>query len=99
MRFASLAVTALIAVISAVPPATKPPMEPQAKNDHLTVRHSVLDIVKHPAFKGFGELMLPWADNARYYDTRLEQVGSLMPYHSHVGADVVVGALNGLIDE
>ena len=65
-------------------------MESQAKNDHLTVGHRVRDIVKHPAFKGFGELMLPWADNARYYDTRLDRVGSLMPYHSHVDADVVV---------
>ena len=55
--------------------------------------------MKHPAFNGFGEQLLPWADNARYYDTRLERVGSLMPYHSHVDADVVVGALNGLIDE
>ena len=41
----------------------------------------------------------PWADNARYYDTRLDRVGSLMPYHSHVDADIVVGALNSLIDE
>ena len=90
MRFASIAVTALIAVISAASPATKPPMEPQAKNDHLTVGHRVHDIVKHPAFNGFGEHLLPWADNARYYDTRLERVGSLMPYHSHVDADVVV---------
>ena len=80
-------------------PATEVPMESQAKNDHLTVGHRVLDIVNHPAFKGFGELMLPWADNARYYDTRLDRVGSLMPYHSHVDADVVVGALNSLIDE
>ena len=74
-------------------------MESQAKNDHLTVDHRVLDIVNHPAFKGFGELMLPWADNTGYYDTRLDRVGSLMPYHSHVDADVVVGALNRLIDE
>ena len=74
-------------------------MEAQAKNDHLTTNHRVRDIVNHPAFQGFGELMLPWADNAEYLDTRLERVGSLMPYHSHVDADVVVGALNHLIDE
>ena len=74
-------------------------MEAQAKNDHLTTNHRVRDIVNHRAFKGFGELMLPWADNAEYLDTRLERVGSLMPYHSHVDADVVVGALNSLIDD
>jgi acetyl esterase/lipase len=91
--------TELIAFISAASPATKSPMEPQAKDDHLTVGHRVRDIVKHPAFNGFGEHLLPWADNAQYYDTRLGRAGSLMPYHSHVDADVVVGALNGLIDE
>ena len=37
-------------------PAPEVPMESQAKNDHLTVDHRVLDIVNHPAFKGFGEL-------------------------------------------
>src|ERR1700754_2778411 len=74
-------------------------MEAQTKNDHLTTNHFVRDVVSHPAFKGFGELMLPWDDNSRYYDTRLNQVGSLMPYHRHVNADVVVGALNQLIDE
>jgi acetyl esterase/lipase len=71
-------------------------MEAQTKNGHLTTNHSVRDVVNHPAFKGFGELMLPWEDN---YDTRLSQVGSLMPYHGSVDADVVVGALNHLIDE
>jgi acetyl esterase/lipase len=75
------------------------PMDPQSKHDHLTVDHRVLDIVKHPAFKGFAELMLPWADNTGYYDTRLDRVGSLMPYHIHVDAAVVVGSLNDLIDE
>jgi acetyl esterase/lipase len=91
--------TELIAFISAASPATKSPMEPQEKDDHLTVGHRVRDIVKHPAFNGFGEHLLPWADNARYYDTRLAEVGSLMPYHSHVDAEVVVSALNSLIDE
>ena len=74
-------------------------MEAQAKNDHLITNQRVRDIVNHPAFQGFGELMLPWADNAEYLDTRLERVGSLMPYHSHVDADVVVDALNSLIDD
>src|SRR5437868_5121106 len=62
-------------------------MEAQTKKDYLTVNHFVRDIVNHPAFKGFGELMLPWEDNTRYFDTRLNQVGSLMPYHGHVNAD------------
>jgi acetyl esterase/lipase len=74
-------------------------MEAQTKNGYLTTEHSVRDVVNHQAFKGFGELMLPWEDNSRYFDTRLSRVGSLMPYHGNVDADVVVGALNHLIDE
>jgi hypothetical protein len=74
-------------------------MEAQTKNEYLTTDKFIRDVVNHPAFKGFGELMLPWEDNARYFDTRLNQAGSLMPYHGHVNADVVVGALNHLIDE
>jgi acetyl esterase/lipase len=74
-------------------------MEEQTKSGYLTTNHFVRDVVNNPAFKGFGELMLPWEDNTKYFDTRLDQVGSLMPYHSHVSADVVVGALNHLIDE
>jgi len=49
--------------------------------------------------KGFDKLLLPLTDNTRYYDTRLDGVDSLMPYHSHVDAGAVVGALNHLIDE
>jgi acetyl esterase/lipase len=74
-------------------------METHQKDHHLTANDRVVDIAKHPAFKGFGELVLPWADNTKYRDTRLDRVGSLMPYHSHVDADVVVAALNSLIDE
>lgn len=74
-------------------------MEDQPKKGHLTTNDYVRDIVNHPAFKGFGELILPWDDNTDYYDTRLNQVGSLMPYHSRVNPDIVVGTLNHMIDE
>lgn len=81
-----------------LPSCVEEGMEAQTKNDYLTTNHFVRDVVNHPAFKGFGELMLPWEDNVKYFDTRLDQVGSLMPYHGHVNADVVVGALNHLIE-
>ena len=47
----------------------------QPTSDRLTTKHRVADIVNHPAFKGFGELLMPWDDNGKYYDTRLDQVG------------------------
>ena len=89
---------ALLLMLS-LPGCTEAGMEARTKQGHLTTSHSVRDIASHPAFQGFGELVLPWEDNSRYYDTRLADVGSLMPYHSHVNAEVVVGALNRMIDD
>jgi acetyl esterase/lipase len=65
----------------------------------LTLNHKIVDVVKHPAFHGFGELLLPWQNNSPYYNTSLKDVGSLMPYHSHVRPDVVLSSLNHMIDE
>ena len=67
--------------------------------NHITTNDSVHHIVNHPAFKGFGNYILPWDDNTYYYDTPLNNVGSLMPYHNHVEPDIVVGAINHMIDE
>lgn len=67
--------------------------------DHITTNDTVRDIVNHQAFKGFSQLILPGDNNTYYYDTPLSNVRSLMPYHSHVDPDVVVGALNHMIDE
>jgi len=69
------------------------------KNDHLTTGSYVRDIVNHPAFKGFGEFLLPRDDNSGYFNTRLTDIGTLMPYHGHVVPDDVVSALNFMIDE
>jgi len=67
--------------------------------DHLAADNYVRDIVNHPAFKNFGELLLPWDDNTGYYNTKLTEVGSLMPYHRNVRTDDVLQAINHLIDE
>jgi len=66
---------------------------------HLRVDDSVDDILKHPAFAGFGRLLLPWPDR-RYDKTMpLRNIGSLLPYHSHVDPVVVVSSLNRMIDD
>ena len=66
---------------------------------HLRVADSIGDILQHPAFAGFGRLLLPWDD--RRYDTTmaLGNIGSLLPYHSHVDPGVVVSSLNRMIDD
>jgi acetyl esterase/lipase len=68
-------------------------------NNHLKTNNYVRDIVKHPAFKDFGELLLPLDNNSGYYNTMLFDIGALMPYHNHVKPDIIVGALNHMIDE
>ena len=66
---------------------------------HLSVDDTVGDLLEHPAFAGFGRLLLPWDD--RRYDTtmRLREIASLLPYHSHVDPGVVVSSLNRMIDD
>jgi acetyl esterase/lipase len=67
--------------------------------DYITVENTVRDVINHPAFEGFGELLLTRDDNSAYYGTRLTNVASLVPYHGNVRPDIVAGALNHLIDE
>ncbi len=66
---------------------------------HVTTGDFVRSVVEHPAFKGFGEYLLPWNNRPQQLDAILSNVGSLLPYHSHVNPDIVVGALNHMIDE
>ena len=71
----------------------------QMRAVHLRVDDTVSDLLEHPAFDGFGRLLLPWDD--RRYDTtmRLREIGSLLPYHTHVDPAVVVSSLNRIIDD
>jgi acetyl esterase/lipase len=66
---------------------------------YLRADDTVGDLLAHRAFTGFGRLLLPWDD--RNYDTsmRLRDIGSLLPYHTHVDPAVVVSSLNRMIDD
>ena len=67
--------------------------------EHLTADTTILgDFLTHPAFACFGRLILPWMIAPMIRVLRLRNLASLLPYHSHVGPDVV-GALNHLIDD
>jgi acetyl esterase/lipase len=69
------------------------------KGRHLNADDSIRDLLGHPAFAGFAGLLLPWDD--RRYDPamRLNEIGSLLPYHSHVDPETVVTGLNRMIDD
>lgn len=66
--------------------------------DHLTTSNFIREIVFHPAFEGIGELLLLHDNNSGYYNMQLCNVGSLMPYHSHVESEIVIDAINHMID-
>jgi acetyl esterase/lipase len=66
---------------------------------HLSADSTLGDVLRHPAFAGFARRLLPWDD--RPYDERLllRDIGSLLPYHTHVNPGVTVSALNRMIDD
>jgi acetyl esterase/lipase len=66
---------------------------------HLHPDDTMSDLLEHPAFAGFARLLLPWDDRAYDPTMRLANVGSLLPYHSHVNPAVVVRSLNRMIDD
>jgi hypothetical protein len=69
------------------------------KGEHLTADDTIRDLLNHPAFAGFGRLLLPWDDRSCDNGMPLRNVGSLLPYHSHVDPGTVVNALNHMIDD
>lgn len=71
----------------------------QKHSPHVTTGDAVRSVVDHPAFSEFGDLLLPWNNRTQQLDTPLSNVRSLLPYHSHVNPDIVVRALNYMIDE
>jgi acetyl esterase/lipase len=74
-------------------------VERQTRAARVRVDDTVGDLMKHPAFAGFSRLLLP--GDARRVDTtmRLRDIGSLLPYHTHVDPAVVVSSLNRMIDD
>ena len=71
----------------------------QAPASHLRASSTIGDVMAHPAFAGFGRLLLPWDDRRPDATMRLSKIGSLLPYHTHVDTDVVVSSLNRMIDD
>jgi len=57
---------------------------------YLRATDTIRDVLNHPAFAGFARLLFPWDDRAYDEDLRLSDIGSLLPYHSHVDPEVQV---------
>lgn len=71
----------------------------ESPRSRLSPDSRLRDLLGHPAFKGFTRLLLPWDGRQYDEDMSFDNIGSLMPYHSHVTPRVVVGALNRLIED
>ena len=65
----------------------------------LSANSSIRDILNHQAFSGFSRRMLPWDDRSYDENMPLAEIGSLLPYHSLVHPETVVGSLNSMTDE
>jgi acetyl esterase/lipase len=71
--------------------------EPRAR--HLNTRSTLGELLRHPAFAGYARRLLPRDDVPIDETLPIARIDTLLPYHSHVVPEVVVGALNHLIDE
>ena len=71
----------------------------RAEGNHLNADDRISDLLNHPALAGFARLILPWDNRAYDENMRLCDLGSLLPYHSHVDCRVMLSALNRLIDD
>ena len=71
-----------------------------ATDSHSSLRPSdtLRDMIDHPAFAGFGEHLLPRPQDARK-NLRLNEISRIMPWHSHVRTDVMLEAVNRMIDD
>ena len=71
----------------------------EAGMPHLGTGSTLGELLRHPAFAGHARRLLPRDDVAIDETLPIERMGSLLPFHSHVVPDVVIAALNHLIDE
>ena len=71
----------------------------KAHYEHLSTTSTIGDLLNHPAFAGFAEQMLPYDDRSYNENMALEDMSSLMVYHSRVNPENSVAAINRLIDD
>ena len=71
--------------------------EPRTR--HLSTGSTLGELLRHPAFAGYALRLLPRDDVAIDETLPIAGIRTLLPYHSDVVPEVVVGALNHLIDE
>ena len=71
----------------------------QVQSSHLNINSTITEVIAHPAFAGFGRLLLPWDNRKLDGNMQLREISALLPYHSEVNPTEVVTALNRMIDD
>lgn len=66
--------------------------------EHVTVQTTVNDVINAPEFKGFGQFLFPTEDGMPDAGIRLNNINSLLPYHSHINTTTTVNVINSLVD-
>lgn len=57
------------------------------------------ELIKHPAFTGFSQLLLPWDDYQYPMESKLNTLPRFLPYHTNLKMEPIIGALNRMIDD
>jgi acetyl esterase/lipase len=69
------------------------------KYPYLTANDTTENILKNHAFNGFSPLILPWNDLSRNIPIAINDIQSLLPYHTQITPKTVVTSLNRMIDD
>lgn len=70
-----------------------------SRYEHMKPENSIGDLLHHSAFAGHAALLMPWDGRAYDETMKIRDIGSLLPYHSNVDPEIVVSALNRMIDD
>nr|WP_297999946.1 hypothetical protein [uncultured Anaerotignum sp.] len=57
----------------------------------------VTEVINMPAFDGFGQFLFP-SEASFYGEMTLDNIGDLLPYHSHIDTDTTVEVINTLLE-
>ena len=66
---------------------------------NVTADTRVIDIINHPAFEGFGRFVLPTERGMPRAEMRLDEIGSLLPFHSNINVETTIKAINYMLNE
>lgn len=71
----------------------------QGEVNHVNENTTVVDVINNPAFKDYGRFLFPTEYGLPSSSMKLNNIGSLLPYHSHINTETTVEILNYMLDE